>query len=636
MEIQSLISDICDRYDRSPKRMIDILWEVQNTLGWVSTESMKLIAENTNCQRVVVEGVATFYAFFKTSPQGRVIIHLSEDIIDQHQGSAEILHAFELALGIPVGNTTLDGKFSLHLSPCIGMSDQAPAALINEHVVTSLTPAKVKRLVNALKRKLKTAEQTHWRDLSSQVKEACLDAFNGKLGDGNNSHPLVQSMVNNNIRKAGPVLLSEPPLAQALAKSLSRSPSDIINELLKSNLRGRGGAGFQIARKWQFAAKTPAEKRYIICNADEGEPGTFKDRVLLTERAHLLIEGMTIAAYAIGSEHGILYLRGEYRYLLPYLNDVLETRRRDALLGKDILVDETTGTRFSFDIRIQLGAGAYICGEESSLISSCEGQRGEPKNKPPFPAECGYLGYPTVVNNVETFCNVPHILDKGAEWFQSLGTEHSKGSKLLSICGDCERPGVYELEHGISVNEVLELAGAQKTEAVQVGGASGEMIARIDFDRKLCFEDLPTAGAIMVFSAQRNILDIVNYFMHFFIEESCGYCTPCRVGNVFLKKGLEKIMLGQGESKDLESLKSLGNTIIQTSRCGLGHTSPKPILSTIENFPLVYAALLKDHKDGRQAGFDIQGALDESRIIAKRRSIIFDPRYEHDEMERKP
>lgn len=635
MENQLRISKICQSFDNCPKRMIDILWAVQNALGWISGDSMKLVAEKTNSHRVVVEGVASFYSFFKTSPQGKIIIHLSEDIIDQHKGSAEILQAFELALGIPVGNTTLDGKFSLHLTPCIGMSDQAPAALINEHVVTSLTPSKVKRLVNALKRTLKASESDNWRALSTRIHDTCLSVFGGKTGDGNNSHSLVRSMVNNNIQQSGPVLLSEPPLAQALAKCLSKSPDEIIDELLRSDLRGRGGAGFQIARKWQFAAQTPAEKRYVICNADEGEPGTFKDRVLLTERAHLLIEGMTIAAYAIGSEHGILYLRAEYRYLLPYLNSVLEERRREALLGQDMLIDESTGTRFSFDIRIQLGAGAYICGEESSLISSCEGQRGEPKNKPPFPAQKGYLGYPTVVNNVETFCNVPHILDKGAEWFQSLGTEHSKGSKLLSICGDCERPGIYEVEHGISVSDALDLAGAIDAEAVQVGGASGEMIARIDFNRRLCFEDLPTAGAIMIFSAQRNILDIVNYFMHFFIEESCGYCTPCRVGNVFLKKGLEKIMLGQGESKDLESLQSLGNTIIQTSRCGLGHTSPKPILSTIENFPLVYAALLKDHPDGRQAGFDIQSALNESRIIAKRRSIIFDPRYDHDDREQK-
>jgi [NiFe] hydrogenase diaphorase moiety large subunit len=614
--------------------MIDILWDVQNTLGWISRESMKWIAKNANCQEVVVEGVATFYSFFKTSPQGQIIIHLSEDIIDQHKGGAEVLQAFEFALGIPVGNTTLDGHFSLHLTSCIGMSDQAPAALINEHVVTHLTPAKVKRLVKALKRTLKTQVGNARKELSSQIRATCLEVLGNNLGnktgDGNNSHPLVQSMVNNNIKQTGLILLSQETPPQALAKCLSKAPDDIIDELLKSNLRGRGGAGFQLARKWRLAANTPADKRYIICNADEGEPGTCKDRVLLTEHAHLLIEGMTIAAYAIGSEHGILYLRGEYRYLLPYLNEVLNERRNKALLGKDILIDETTNTRFSFDIRIQLGAGAYICGEESSLISSCEGQRGEPKNKPPYPAECGYLGYPTVVNNVETLCNVPHIMDKGADWYRAFGTEQSTGTKLLSVCGDCDEPGIYEVEHGISVKEVLALAGAENAEAVQVGGPSGEMIARIDFDRTLCFEDLPTAGSFMVFSAQRNILDIVNYFMHFFIEESCGYCTPCRVGNVFLKKGLDKIMQGQGEIKDLESLKSLGNTIIQTSRCGLGHTSPMPILSTIENFPLVYAALLKDHKDGRQAGFDIQGALDESRIIAKRRSIIFDPRYDRD------
>jgi [NiFe] hydrogenase diaphorase moiety large subunit len=631
MDKQQVIISICAKYDNNPQRMMDILWGVQNTLGWISTESMERVASATQTYRVEVEGVASFYSFFKTAPQGKLSIHVCEDIIDQHAGMADVLKEFEQRLGIPHGNSTLDGLFSLHTTPCIGMSDQAPAALINDQVVTQLTPQKVSRLVNALKRVLKENPESSAQELSHLIQTASLKSLNRKTGDGNNSHPLIQTMVNNHIRKAGPILLADTQGSQALSKALMNSPEEIIQALLAADLKGRGGAGFQIARKWQFAASTPADKRYIICNADEGEPGTFKDRVLLTERAHTLIEGMTIAAFAVGSEFGILYLRAEYRYLLAYLEQVLEERRNKALLGPDILIDEADNTRFSFDIRIQIGAGAYICGEESSLISSCEGKRGEPKNKPPFPAQSGYLGYPTVVNNVETFCNVPSIIEKGAEWFRGFGTEHSKGTKLLSICGDCESPGIYEVEHGVTVAEVLAMSGASDTEAVQVGGASGEMIARIDFNRRLCFEDLPTAGAIMVFSAKRNILDIVDYFMHFFIEESCGYCTPCRVGNVFLKKGLEKIMLGQGEVKDLDSLKSLGQTIIQTSRCGLGHTSPKPILSTISNFPLVYSALLKEHKDGQQAGFNIQQALNESRIIAKRRSIIFDPHFDRDD-----
>ena len=607
MEDREVIETACSRFDNDSRRMLDILWDIQNTLGWISPATMRTIAKCTDTYRVEVEGVVTFYAFFMSQPQGEFVIHLCEDIIDRHAGMLAVLKSFEESLNIKAGETTKDGLFSLHLTSCIGMSDQAPAALLNNTVITHLTVNKAKILIRTLKKT---------RNLANVVKT---------LGDGNNHHDLIKSMVNNNIQLRGEVLLADINANAGLNKAFSLLPEEVIATVQASNFLGRGGAGYSSAKKWLLAAATEADKRFVICNADEGEPGTFKDRVLLTERADLLFEGMTIVAYAIGSQHGILYLRAEYRYLLPYLEEILKKRRYEGLLGTDILVDETENTRFSFDIRIQLGAGAYICGEETSLINSCEGKRGEPKNKPPFPAESGYLGYPTVVNNVETFCNMPRILDKGAEWFTSIGTAESNGTKLLSVSGDCTRPGIYELPMGVTLNEVLTLTGAKDPEAIQIGGASGVMVGRSDFERKLCFEDLPTAGAIMIFSNQRNILEIADYYMHFFIEESCGYCTPCRVGNVFLKQGLEKIMQGQGETSDLKYLQDLGKTIIQTSRCGLGHSSPNPILSTMKNFPLVYAALLKEHPDGRQAGFNIQHALDESRIIAKRRSIVYDP-----------
>lgn len=611
--MQKQIAEICARYDNDATRMLDILWEVQNDFHWISPEAMAIIAAATNTYRVEVEGVATFYAFFKTErPQGKFEIYLCDDIIDRHAGMAAVQTAIEEALDIKVGETSEDGLFSLQLTPCIGMSDQAPAALINNHVFTSLTPAKIKTVLRKLRRH---------EDLAIVV------TVNG---EGNNNHPLVRSMVKNNIHLQGAVLFGDYTANKGLTKALSLVPNKVLLQLEEAHLQGRGGAGYLTTVKWHIAAEHKAEKRFVICNADEGEPGTFKDRVLLTERADLMIEGMTIAAYAIGSAHGILYVRAEYRYLVPYLEEVLEQRRNNGLLGKDILIDESEHTCFSFDIRIQLGAGAYICGEESSLISSCEGKRGEPKNKPPYPAESGYLGYPTIVNNVETYCNIPPILTNGASWFKSIGTKLSYGTKLLSVAGDCDKPGIYEVPMGISLNEVLKLAKARDPEAVQVGGASGAMVGSKEFNRRLCFEDLPTAGAITIFSRHRNILDIVDYYMHFFIEESCGYCTPCRVGNVFMKKGLEKIMQGLGDREDLTYLSDLGETIIATSRCGLGKTSPNPILSSLENFPLVYAALLKERNDGCQAGFDIQRALDDSRHIAKRRSIIFDPNLEGD------
>ncbi len=595
----------CDRFGNDAGRLMDILLAIQDELGFVSPDAMEVIAEQTHTHRVEVEGVVSFYAFFSQEPQGRYVIRLCDDIVDQFTGLAEVQSAFEKALGIGPGQTTRDGLFSFHLTPCIGMCDQAPAAMVNDQIITSLTPAKVQRLVRQLKR-APAGEPVSLRDQSQP-----------------DVSPLIRSSVKNNIRRAGDILLgSEETAEQGLAKLESLTPKQVVEEIEAAGLRGRGGAGFPTGRKWRMAAETQADQRYVICNADEGEPGTFKDRVLLTERAHLLFEGMTIAAYAIGSQEGILYLRGEYRYLVPYLESILAERRENGLLGTAIQPGA-----FTFDIRIQLGAGAYICGEESSLISSCEGRRGEPKNRPPFPVVSGYKQKPTIVNNVETFCNVPRILQQGASWFSEIGTSQSAGTKLLSVAGDCKRPGIYEFPMGVTVQEVLDAAGATKAAAIQVGGASGQMIGRVDFQRKLCFEDLPTAGAFTIFSEHRNILQVVDYYLHFFVEESCGYCTPCRVGNVFLKKGMEKIRKGLADQADIDQLKELSQTIIATSRCGLGHTSPNPFLSSLEKFPMVYAALLKESASGYQASFNIQDALEESRRLAKRRSLIYDTGY---------
>tara|TARA_R110001592_G_scaffold71444_3_gene218449 strand:- start:3017 stop:4870 length:1854 start_codon:yes stop_codon:yes gene_type:complete len=616
MNLDQIIKKSCANFANNPKRMIDILWSIQDQCGWISVEAMELIAKYTDTFRVEVEGVVSFYSFFHQKPQGKIIIYLCDDIIDRHAGMDDVADAIKDVLDIDIGQTTSDGLFSFHLTPCIGMCDQAPAALINNVVITKLSPTKIKKILQTVKK---------YGSVDSLFK-----------GAHTSYEDLIQRMVKNNIRKAGDLLLAKHMPESGLEKALSLYPNDVITVLKASNLKGRGGAGFSVAIKWKTAKNTEAPESYVICNADEGEPGTFKDRVLLTERANLLFEGMTIAAYTIGSSQGILYLRAEYRYLLPHLEHILEQRRHKGLLGQAISFNPENKAIFHFDIRIQLGAGAYICGEESSLISSCEGKRGEPKNKPPFPAEVGYLDCPTVVNNVETFCNVPLILEKGQEWFNSIGTEESKGTKLLSICGDCSKPGVYEFPFGITVREVLKTAGAIDAAAVQVGGASGELIAKADFDRKLCFEDLPTAGAIMVFNQDRNILEIVEYFMQFFIDESCGYCTPCRVGNVFLQKTLQKIRQGLGEKSDLAYLKQLSQTIIQTSRCGFGHTSPNPILSSMKNFPLVYSALLKEHNDGLQASFHINDALKESRKIARRRSMIYDPEQETTEEKKRP
>ena len=524
--------------------------------------------------------MVTFYAFLSEHKKGKVAIRLCDDIIDRHAGTQSVSKVFTQELGVELDQTSADGRFSLENTPCIGMSDQAPAALINDVVVTNLTPERARDIANALK----AGQRPEELELPQ--------------GDGNNAHPLVQSTVNNNIRLGGDCLLSNVPDGAALKNALSMSRQSVIKEIDQSGLTGRGGAGFPTARKWQMAAKTKADKRFVFCNADEGEPGTFKDRVLLTERAELMIEGMTLAAYAIGSEEGMIYLRAEYAYLRAYLESVLQDRRDNGWLGSNIGGKDG----FNFDIRIQMGAGAYICGEESALISSCEGLRGEPKNRPPFPVESGYLGYPTVVDNVETFCCAARILGRGSDWFSALGTEQSTGTKLFSVSGDCETPGVYELPFGTTVGELLEMAGGADASAVQVGGPSGEMINRSQFQRRLCNEDLPTGGSIMVFSAHRNLLEIVEYFMDFFIEESCGYCTPCRVGNVFLKMRLQKIRKGLCQRSDIDYLKDLGKTVAMTSRCGLGYYFSQPNTLNPEKLPLGLRGVAK-RKRGWHAGF---------------------------------
>ncbi len=368
-----------------------------------------------------------------------------------------------------------------------------------------------------------------------------------------------------------------------LAAALKKSRADLIAEVAASNLRGRGGAGFPTGTKWNLAAAArvqAGQHKYVVCNADEGEPGTFKDRVLLLEYADLVFEGMTIAARAIGAVKGILYLRGEYRYMRAHLDGVLARRREAHQLGRDIL--GTAG--FEFDIEIRMGAGAYVCGEETALIESLEGHRGEPRNRPPFPVDTGYLGQPTVVNNVETLASVTAILAKGAAWFKAIGSERSAGFKLFSISGDCSKPGVYEFPLGLTVRELLEAVGGTNAKAVQVGGASGTCVPASEFDRRIAFEDVATGGSVIVLGPGRDMLHVAKNFMEFFVEESCGQCTPCRVGNAKLLEGIEMLERGECSNAYLKELLALCETMQLASKCGLGQSSPNAFVSIVKHF----------------------------------------------------
>jgi [NiFe] hydrogenase diaphorase moiety large subunit len=380
--------------------------------------------------------------------------------------------------------------------------------------------------------------------------------------------------------RTGAVIFSDYTRGDAIKKIIKMSREDILFELKESKLKGRGGAGFPTSTKWMLTAASKSDEKFLVCNADEGEPGTFKDRVLLIEYPELVFDGMVVGGYTIGAEHGILYLRGEYEYLLKSLQDYLVRMREDNLLGNNILGK----AGFNFEISIFLGAGAYVCGEETALIESLEGNRGEPRNRPPYPISTGYLGKPTSVNNVETLCAVAHIVLKGGAWFSKVGTDKSTGSKLFSVSGDCAKPGVYELPWGTKVSELLELVGAEDTKAVQIGGASGVCIPKSQFNRTFAYEDVATGGSVMIFNESRNMLHILKNFMEFFVDESCGQCTPCRIGNVKLLEGVEMIENGTYTFAHINKLKDLGKTMQVASKCGLGQSSPNPFISILENF----------------------------------------------------
>jgi len=359
-----------------------------------------------------------------------------------------------------------------------------------------------------------------------------------------------------------------------LKKIVDMEPDAISQEILDSDLKGRGGAGFPTGLKWRFAAKEKESIKYIICNADEGEPGTFKDREILDQVPGKVFCGMAIAGKAIGAKMGYVYLRGEYKFLIPKLNEELIKFHRT--------MDEFNQ---NFRIQIRLGSGAYICGEESALFESIEGKRGEPRNKPPYPTTSGLFGKPTVINNVETLVHTVVIMNYGAPHFRELGTKDSRGSKVFSISGDTPKAGIYELELGMTVDEFVNDFGDGDTKAVQVGGASGFCVPRKKFDETIIgFEGVPTGGSMKLFNSSRSMYNVLHNYLDFFTEESCGQCTPCRVGCQQLLKGVEAVKKGEKNSKYLDELVKLAKTMKRASKCGLGQSVGNAFGSIVENF----------------------------------------------------
>ncbi len=389
----------------------------------------------------------------------------------------------------------------------------------------------------------------------------------------------------------------------ALAKCLSEmTPQEVIDEIKRSGQRGRGGGGFPTGLKWEITSKSAADQKYVVCNADEGDPGAFMDRSVLEGDPHSVIEAMAICGYCTGSTKGLVYIRAEYPLAIQRLKTALNQAREYGLLGPEIF-----GTSFSFDIAIRYGAGAFVCGEETALIHSMEGLRGEPTFKPPFPSESGYLGKPTTVNNVETYASIPVIINKGADFFNAIGTEKSKGTKVFALAGKINNVGLIEVPMGTTLREVIfdiggGIKGGKQFKAVQTGGPSGGFLTHSFLDTPIDYDNLIAAGSMMgsggmiVMDEDDCMVSIAKFYLEFTLEESCGKCTPCRIGNKRLFEILDKITKGLGTEDDLTRLRSLCKVIKDTSLCGLGQTSPNPILSTLDNFYDEYLAHVRDHK----------------------------------------
>jgi [NiFe] hydrogenase diaphorase moiety large subunit len=585
------VKSILEKHKHDKTRLVDILLETQALSGYISSDAIREIAASCSISVVDVKQTISFYHFFSQKPMGKYTIYLNTSVVATLMGREKIKETFERETGTKFGHVSDDGLFGLFDTSCIGMNDQEPSAIINGKVFTNLTPFRVMELVKDMRK-------------GTEVDALMIEGF----GDGSNGSKLIGSMVHNNIRRKGPILDENYTPGIVIWKILPKlTPEQVIAEIKASNIKGRGGAGFPTGLKWEFCRKAPGKKKFIFCNADEGEPGTFKDRVILTERPKLLFEGMVVAAYAVGASEGIVYVRYEYKYLEAYLESILQGARDRNLLGKDI-----GGIKgFDFDIRIQWGAGAYVCGEESALIESAEGKRGEPRDRPPFPVEKGYLDMPTVVNNVETLCSAVKVMLNGGEWYRSFGTPDSTGTKLLSVSGDCKYPGVYEVEWGFTVYDILAMVGAvPDVQAVQVGGPSGTLLSPAYFRRILGYEDLATGGSIIIFSKSRDLLkDVVLNFMDFFIDESCGSCSTCRILPVVLRNSLEKILQGKGVIRDIDEIVEWSK-ILKASRCGLGQTAANPLVSSIKNFRQLYEQKVRMDTDF-DSGFNLAESVKE-------------------------
>ena len=561
----SLLQPVVKKYKNQGRSiLLEALHDAQEIYGYLPEQVTAEIGKNLKIPQVEIFGVIEFYALFYSQPVGKTIIHVCNDPVCALAGSEGVLKRMTKKFEAPAASQAFPMSITIEKSPCLGLCEHAPTLLVQGKPFTQTASQSLEEIIT---------------------------------GKGSSPHTTLGGDVNILTENCGcdhTTWLEEYKTLggyEALQKGLKMGGEKIIKEIKASGLLGRGGAAFPTGIKWEGALKAAGQPKYIVCNADEAEPGTFKDRVMMEDVPHRILEGMLIGAFAIGANKGFMYIRGEYQTQYKIMQQALQEARQAGYLEENIL-----GSGWDFEIELRRGAGAYICGEETAQFDSIEGKRGFPRVKPPFPTTHGLFGKPTVINNVETFCNIPGIIKRGSAAFKELGTEKSPGSKLFCLSGDVKNPGLYEVPFGISFRHLLEDLGGgmrdgKEFQAALFGGAAGAFATPEQLDTLLSFENLRQAGlalgagAIIVFDEERDLRDVLKRLGHFFFEESCGKCYPCQLGTQKQYEILSRIAKGRILPGDRQRLEDIGRTMTDTSLCGLGQTASMAVLSAIKHWP---------------------------------------------------
>ncbi len=579
--------------------VLHALYLVQEQQSHITNNAVRHVAQVIGCTTAEVEDVVSYYVMFHRAPVGKYVLQVCTTLSCALVGAERVIEELQNKLGIKVGETDPTGMFTIQQMECLGACDRAPVMMVNnDYWHEHLQPAQVSGLVDGLKSDgIKALSNCYLCEQNISKGNHTTTPSNAK------ALPDYEPVLTKFAYTAGGAELDHYIKNQngyeGLKKALSMAPDAVIEDVKKSGLRGRGGAGFPTGLKWQFVDKKSPKPKYIVCNADESEPGTFKDHLLMERNPHLLVEGCLIGCYAIGSKAAYIYIRGEFYHLFPTMQKAIDDARKAGYLGKNIL-----GSGFDCEVYLHRGAGAYEAGEETALLESLEGKRAQPRFKPPFPAVEGAWKCPTAVNNVETLCNVPLVMTRGAEWFAALGPEKNGGPKMFCVSGAVKRPGTFEAPMKVTLKELIyDYAGGPKDghtiKAVIPGGSSVPILLPDQIDIPASFDDVQKAGsllgsaAIMVLDDTTDMVWLAENLLHFYRHESCGKCTPCREGTDWLYRLLHRMTQGQATEKDIALLQSVANQINGKSLCAFGDAAATPVLTTLKFFRPEFEAYVK-------------------------------------------